>query len=366
MEISAECLTVDGLSADDRARWCAWQAADAARSSPFFRIEFTDAVAAVAPDVFVLKIWQAGEVVGYWPHQRRGGTLYPVGAPLNDYHGVIGPAATLVSLSLLVTLANGRRLSANSWVGRAPAGLPLATCQADLSGISYDEWYGQQSSAFAKYYKDKARSRRGLEQSLGPVSVRCDVREPQVLDQLIALKREQYRRTGRHDIFAACWTRQLLHRLLVQQEDFGASVAALYAGDTLVALELSLHAGSVWHFWFPAYLPQGARYSAGIWLSLETIRVKRAEGFTEFDYGFVGEPYKKYFCNRTREVAEVTVGQPSWVDHVGRVVRNERVLVSARRRWAAIDASETGGLGKGRGLLLAGKSMASRIRTGES
>lgn len=366
MAITAERLTVEGLSADDLTRWRAWQVGDPALSSPFFRFEFTQAVAAVAPGVHVLKLYEDGELAGFWPYQRRGGTLYAVGAPLNDYHGIIGPAARKVRLENFPALAGGRRVSVNSWVGQAGSAEALQTCQADLTGLDYETWIASQSSAFPKYFKDKARTRRGMEQALGTLKVQCDARDSALLDQLIALKREQYRRTGRHDIFAAGWTRALLHRLLESKDGFGASVAALYAGETLVALELALHADGVWHFWFPAYFPAGARYSAGIWLSLETIRVKSGEGFTEFDYGFVGEPYKKYFCNRTREVAEGAAGDPAWVDHVGAVVRSDRVLRSVRRRWAAIDASETGGLGKGRGLLLAGKSMADRLRTGES
>ena len=47
-----------------------------------------------------------------------------------------------------------------------------------------------------KYFKDKERARRSLEAELGPVRVERGLRDPALLDRLIELKRDQYRRTG--------------------------------------------------------------------------------------------------------------------------------------------------------------------------
>ncbi|MFN3929535.1 MAG: GNAT family N-acetyltransferase, partial [Thermoflexus sp.] len=49
----------------------------------------------------------------------------------------------------------------------------------------------------------------------------------------------QYKRTRRHDIFACGWTADLLHELLQTEGEngFGASMAGLWAGDRLTAIE---------------------------------------------------------------------------------------------------------------------------------
>ena len=74
-------------------------------------------------------------------------------------------------------------------------------------------------------------------------------------------------------------------------------MAAMWAGDTLVAAEYSLHAGDQCHFWFPGYEPSLARCSPGILLSMDTMRLADAQGYRTFDFGFEGEHYKKYFWN---------------------------------------------------------------------
>src|ERR1700730_19289886 len=68
-------------------RWREWQQSNPALMSPYFRPEFTRAVASVRSDVFVAVIEDAE---GFFPFQRdRFGIGRPVGARMSDYHGVI-------------------------------------------------------------------------------------------------------------------------------------------------------------------------------------------------------------------------------------------------------------------------------------
>ena len=136
-----------------------------------------------------------------------------------------------------------------------------------------------------------------------------------------------------------------------EHDDFGASMAALWAGDRLTAIEYSLHAGDRYHFWFPAYEPALARCSPGILLTLDTMQLGCEGGFRVFDFGFGGEGYKKYFCNATQTVREAVILRPG----VGSMLsdaavgllntaaggKGERLRTSVRRRWAAIEACET-------------------------
>lgn len=371
MGLDAFIILMRDLTPEERGLWQEWQRARPQLRSPFFNIGFSDAVACEGSGVAVAKLYEAGRLIGFFPYQRRGRTAYPVGAPMNDYHAVIGDPQTRITLEDVARLLPVKRLSVNSWVGPDNGNaddryLRLSTCQANIGPDGYDAWFEKQRSQHNKYFKDKARSRRGMESAFGPMRVHIEGANHTLLDQLISLKSQQYRRTGRHDIFGPQWTRRLLHRLLDGDNSFKATLASLWAGDTLLAMELSLHADGVWHFWFPAYLETGAKYSPGIWLSMETMRQVCTGGYDEFDYGFSGEVYKKYFYNRSEQVVEAVIGGRDWTDLVRITTQRPDLALSTRRRWAAIEASEPQLGGRILGTILAGRSLVGRLARKES
>lgn len=351
--VDVEIISTDALTEAHVAAWRAMIAANPALASPYFRPEFTQVAGSISPDAAVAVFRRDGEIVGFFPHQMRGGTIQPLAAPMNDYHGVIsrpgeGPCLEQVARSL-----GAPRLRVGAWVGEAQEGEDRETLMVSMPEDGYAPWYEERRKTWGKYYKDKERARRSLEAELGPIRVERGLRDPALLDQLIALKRDQYRRTGRHDIFDCGWTRDLLHALLQTrgEDDFGASMAAMWAGGKLVAVEYSLHAGDRYHFWFPVYEPGLARCSPGILLTLDTMRLASEEGYRVFDFGFGGEGYKKYFCNANQTVREAVVMRPGLAASVSDAAvgllnragkqRGERLRASMRRRWAAIEACET-------------------------
>ena len=50
---------------------------------------------------------RGGEIVGFFPFQRRGGSIQPLGAPMNDYHGIIARPGEAPELHELARLLNG-------------------------------------------------------------------------------------------------------------------------------------------------------------------------------------------------------------------------------------------------------------------
>lgn len=365
--LSVEIRNIDSLTADECAQWNAWSAADPDLASPYFRVEFARIAGRISPGSALAVFKCDGETVGYFPFQRRGGAVQPIGAPMNDYHGVIGPKGAVPSLAEVARLLGGTRFSVNGWVGPASGGVrgeSFRTAICEVGG--YEAWYAERRKAFSKYFKDKERARRSMASEFGPVEVEIGVRDGALLDELIALKREQYRRTARHDVFACGWTRDLLHALMAaEHEDFGASIAVLRAGGRIAALEYSLHAGRRFHFWFPAYVPALARCSPGIMLSMETIRLGYDLGYRDFDYGFGGEAYKRYFCDRVQPVTEAVILRPGLPSALGDLtasvlglagpVRAERLRNSLRRRWNVIEACETNGADRFKGAALAAR-----------
>ena len=171
----------------------------------------------------------------------------------------------------------------------------------------------------------------------------------------------------------------LLRALLTDTrvEGFGARLAVLEAGGEPVAFEYGLHAGANYHFWLPAYEASVSRYSPGILLSLDTMRLGSAEGFRVFDYGFEAEPYKKYFCNRSQTVLEGVAHRQGYAGAMAAafsmagadaaLAAGERFVsaglgLSVRRRWASIDACETTVVGRARGIAAAAAAALNKAR----
>lgn len=371
--LQVELVAIDALG---EARWALWRdmlAADPSLNSPYFRPEFAQVAGRISPDAAVAVFSRGGETVGFFPHQRRGGALQPLAAPMNDYHGVIAFPGQAPSLEEAARALGATRLNVTAWVGETGLGEDRRTVQVELGEGGYDGWYAERRTTHGKFFKDKERARRSMEAELGPLRVERGLRDPALLDWLIGLKRDQYRRTARHDIFACGWTADLLHALLKEDRDgFGASMAGLWAGDRLTAIEYSLHAGDQYHFWFPGYDPALSRCSPGILLSMDTMRLASELGYRTFDFGFEGEHYKKYFCNGAHIVREAVVLKPGLGAAVSEAAvgmlggRGERLRTSVRRRWAAIEACETTQGARFRGAVQAAGAALAKARQGST
>jgi len=376
--LKVDIVGVDALGEAEWSDWRAMLAANPALDSPYFRPEFTRVAGRISPAAAVAVFSRGGRTVGFFPHQKRGGAMQPLAAPMNDYHGVVARPGEGPSLEEAARALGATRLNVTAWVGATGAdgrelGEPRRTVQVRLGDDGYDGWYAERRASQGKFFKDKERARRSMEAELGPLRVERGLRDPALLDWLVGLKRDQYRRTGRHDIFACGWTADLLHALLKEDRDgFGASMAGLWAGDRLTALEYSLYAGDQYHFWFPGYEPGLARCSPGILLSMDTMRLAAERGYRTFDFGFEGEHYKKYFCNGSRTVREALILRPGLGAAVSQAAvgalnmagqdRGDRLRASVRRRWAAIEACETTPASRLRGAVQAAGAALAKVR----
>lgn len=376
--LKVDIVGFEALGETEWSQWRAMRAANPALASPYFRPEFAQVAGRISPRAAVAVFTRGGETVGFFPHQRRGGAMQPLGAPMNDYHGVVARPGEAPSLDEAAALLGAVRLNVTAWVGEAATGEERRTVQVELGDGGYDAWYADRRANQGKFFKDKERARRSMETELGTLRVERGLKDPALLDWLIDLKRDQYRRTGRHDIFACGWTADLLRALLTAEGDdgFGASMAGLWAGDRLTAVEYSLHAGDQYHFWFPGYDPGLARCSPGILLSMDTMRMAAELGYRTFDFGFEGEHYKKYFCNGEKRVREAVILKPGLGAAMSQAAvnalnaagqgRGERLRTSVRRRWAAIEACETTPASRFRGALQAAGAALAKTRAGST
>ncbi len=369
MDLKVDLIRAEELGETEVALWRRFVQSDPLYDTPFFWPEFTQIAGRVVPDARVAILRRGGEVVGFFPHQMRGRTAHPLGAPMNDYHGLIlAKDQQRPLLASMPALLKADSLTVNGWVPADFGGPNRQVLRADLRA-GWDTYYSERRETHAKFFKDKERARRSLARDReGEVWTEVDVRDPARLDELIAWKRDQYRRTGRHDVFACGWTVDVLKALMMEPKaDFGAAMAVLWAGDRPAAMEFSLFGGSHYHFWFPSYAADAARCSPGILLSQDTMRLKSADGFTVFDFGFAGEYYKKYFCDIEEWVTEKTVFRTGWRRLANRTLEGvsvgpaRRLSDSLRRRWAVVEACETTAVGRWRGAAVAAAARVERL-----
>jgi CelD/BcsL family acetyltransferase involved in cellulose biosynthesis len=316
--MDVEVVRVSELSDRQLGHWTRLQEADVALASPFFRPEFTQAVADVRNDVFVGTMEGPGRAIGFFPFQRRRwGIGVPVGGERSNYHGVIAdPGAWWDARALL----RGCRLGI--WDFHH-----LIASQAQFDGFQVtngDSFVVDLPGGFAQYAEDRraAGSRviprlrekaRRLEREVGAIHFEPHVADLRVLRTLMHWKSEQYRRTAETDRFAIEWNVRLLERIHSERSTgFSGMLAAVYAGDRLAAVVMGLRAGGVFHWWFPAYEQALARYSPGLILLLCLAENADALGLHTIDLGKDHEPYKERWATSRVPLAggSVTAAAP--------------------------------------------------------
>ena len=145
---------------------------------------------------------------------------------------------------------------------------------------------------------------RKLIRTKGPLRLDLDCRDPKMLDYLIDLKGQQYRRTQIYDILSVDWIQRLLHDLLRNQDSpVRGLLSVLYAGDDPVAMHFGMLEGDLLHYWFPVYDTQYSYGSPGTVLFLEIAKQAVEQGVRSIDFGYGELPYKYKVCNVVSEMS---------------------------------------------------------------
>lgn len=140
-------------------------------------------------------------------------------------------------------------------------------------------------------------------------------------------------RWGRTASTESGWAGGALERVLCTQSPrFGGMLSVLYAGDKVVAAHFGMRSRKVWHYWWPAYNPDFARYSPGVGLLLEMARSARPLGVETIDLGKGGQPYKQRLKNASVSLAEGTVELLSFSTLPRKLRRNSEDFIRGRPR----------------------------------
>jgi CelD/BcsL family acetyltransferase involved in cellulose biosynthesis len=296
---------------------CAWETFQCRQpcfDSPFLSPWFTKIVASVRDDIFVTVLEDGGEIVGFFPHQRRNRRALPVAGRLNDCQAVIVSPGTIWSP---IDLLSASKLDVWHFDHQIAAQeeFSLFTTRREQSPIiqlenGFEDYVKQQKRARSGRIEQLRRKRRKLRRENGGD---CNVRfeatslDDRALREVIERKIKQCERTGHPVFFRERWAVELVERLLAQdQPGCVGALSVLSVGEEIAAAHFGIRSRHVWHWWFPTYSPKWSQYSPGQLLLLnlcEHVGDTTVQQHT-IDLGRGDEPYKGHFANSAYPLIE--------------------------------------------------------------
>ena len=336
------------LTADQMREWDRIQQASPDLASPYFCPEFTASVAAVRTDVRLAVLRDGDRIVGFFPFQRNWlGIGKPVGGPLSDYHGLIIEPGTEVNVRALLRACGLVVWDFNHLVASQKAFEPYrkATDESPYMDLSrgYESYVAERRDAGTREITEALRKRRKLEREVGPVRFEAEVADPRVLAELAKWKSQQYIGSGLVNVFGFGWTLRLLERIhRMQGPGFAGVLSALYAGDALLAAHMGMRSRTVWHYWFPAYGQEFARYSPGLILLLDMAQYAPTLGIRAIDLGKGDSRYKRSLMSGSVPLMEGSAQRPSLVARLRKLADQTEAFV--RRTPLAVPARVPGRL----------------------
>lgn len=307
--IKAEVLRPADLTPGDLAAWRSFCAGTPAFHNPLFGPDFALLVGEVRDDARVAVFRREGESVGFLAHHRRpSGFARPIGAAFSDYHALITPPGEGFDVRQAL---NAARISSLRFSGLVdPNGL------FDGVGVAAEAGYvlhAETSNAYAdrlreanpKQFRNWRRLHNKLEREWGEVSLVPGDTSQEAFDQLISWKRDQFHRTGAHDVFHPDWARNLFQTVFERREGrLQGAMTTLRAGGKVVAGHFGPRLGSVWHGWISSIDPACAACGPGFVLMLQTPEIMAGLDLQTYDMAPSHEHYKAPFATSTVQTTE--------------------------------------------------------------
>jgi CelD/BcsL family acetyltransferase involved in cellulose biosynthesis len=308
--------------------------------SPYFTPEFSLIAGQFRPSGRIVVARDSNaEAVGFLPVQKDGLVLKlvrPLGAPFVDYNGPIIKAghegmvpsmlravgASIYSFTGTPILAELPEEQASSETEDDQA-LKVNISESDpeisqtgaivrnqvrayVADLSegWDIYLESCRSKFPKHFKKARRLWRQAEREVGSMELQFHEPSEEAFATLIGWKRDQFERTGLHDVLGAAWSRDmLLECLRTQNEHFGGVLTTLRCDGKLMAAEFGIRSGRVLHGWISGYNDEFHSYSPGMLLQTRLLEAAAENGIEHADLGMGADHYKKYYANRVMPVS---------------------------------------------------------------
>lgn len=315
-------MQIDVLKAKDlgdlAVAWRALQRRERMTDSPFLSPGWAEAVeyARGGRGVRVLVVSEGGRPAAFMPVQAGPVTAIAAGGAMTDYDGVVGETPEGLDAVDLVRALGVSRLDFNL----APPGQSLLARHARGSSRTwivdlpdgYAAYAAGRRAAGVHAHRELERKRRKAEREAGPLVFTPCAGARADFDRLIALKRAQYRATGRTDIFAAGWTYRLVEHLFeVPRPGCVGALFTLHLAGELAAVQFHLMGDRTIHAWVIAHEPRFDRFAPGLLLFREILAWMDGQPHDWLDLGYGDYRFKRELANRSVELARGFVGAPS-------------------------------------------------------
>lgn len=315
--LTVDCLTVDRLSPADRATWEEFRLRHPHGISPLLSPAFADAIARVRSDVRVLIARRSGATEACMAvHLRPFGLARAIGAPFDDLAGPLtAPGSTVTARDLIAGAGIGMYRAQNAIL---PAGTVRDDGDApyviDVRGTDGPSYLDSRRKAHARRFKNFRRLKNKLEREVGEVRLAWGRPDPAHLGQVLAWKREQFRRDGLLDVTSATNSRAILNEIAAlgptDPRDLGGFMVTLHCQGELIAGHFGVREGGHFHPWISAYRPEFAEFAPGMVLLKRIIASMHDMGLETYQLASGHGHYKKYFATPAAPVAPMTAIAP--------------------------------------------------------
>ncbi len=301
------------LTADHIAAWSRIQLGNPGLINPFFRPEFTSAVAAEREGVDVAVWEQGGEPVGFLPFERmKGRTGRAVGYYINQFQGAITRPEARWSPRDVVRAAGLRRLTFDHLAAAQPAFSQYQYVQTpshylDLAqGFDhYKSSRGKSAKTFVSHVQQKDRK---ASRDVGEVRVESNTLDRAAFTKLLEWKIDQSKKTHIPCVYDLDWVMRLHERLLdANSEHFSGMLFSLYMGDRHAGGFFCLRSGGVLQGSILGYDRELSPYAPGLVLLMRVAQMCPELGITRIDMGAGDEFYKEKISSGFENVSEGNV-----------------------------------------------------------
>ena len=377
--LNAEIIRPDALSREDRAVWQVLRADIPVFASPLLGPDFAQAVGDVRRDTAVAVFRRDGKAVGFLAHHRRpNGLARPIGSPFSDYHALIaGPGLDGAEALRLAGLKEYRFAALIDPHGAFAAGKTSADEGHSIVMAAPDRPVIAQAGAdylevlragSPKRFKNVRRLDHKLDREAGPLALRAPDQDPATFEAMFAWKREQFARTGLHDVFAPAWTRRLMRALFERREGPLQGLMITMTADARPAVcHFGVREGEHFHPWIAAQDPALGAYSPGQTFLWRAIEAMPAMGLRVYDLAAGHDHYKTPFCSHTTPLSEgalrVAPGLESGAWRLAESALGAQGVGRLRRRMDQIASVELTLAGRVKGLVHAVAARARRDET---
>ncbi len=312
--IETSIKNVNDLTTREAACWERFRRENRALYSPYFRLAYAQIVASLCKDVHVLVIRRNGQPIAFLPFQAkigpfgRVGFARPVGAPMTDYHGFICAEDLHLDVISVLKQAGFGVWHFSGLVDSCDLMRPYVKNPVPCTVMNLPDgaeaWRAGRDASYRRHLKNHRRQVRKTAE-LGKREFLFQTDRQDIYDQLMTWKTEQFARTGKYNVIAAPWVRNMLDILWKRgaRAEFRADMHALLIGGEPAAIDLGLTDGVTFHSWIIAYNSKFHKVGPGIQLLEALIDTASELGYRRIDLGEGIDGYKRHYATREASVS---------------------------------------------------------------